>query len=49
MDDPRRYWVGFNLVKGIGPARTRALLAYFGDVQSAWHAPVDGLGSQRSE
>ena len=43
MSDPRRYWVGFNLVKGIGAARLRALLDYFGDVQTAWEAPVAAL------
>lgn len=33
-----RYWVGFNIVRGIGPARLRALLDYFGDLERAWHA-----------
>ena len=51
MDDPRSYWVGFNLVKGIGAARLRSLLDYFGDVESAWNAsPAEleqaGLGSK---
>lgn len=51
MDDPRRYWVGFNLVKGIGAARLRSLLDYFGDVESAWNASLPeleraGLGSK---
>ncbi len=32
------YWVGFNRVQGIGPHRLRALLDYFGDIESAWHA-----------
>lgn len=39
MNDPQKYWVGFNLVKGIGAARLRGLLDYFGDVQAAWEAP----------
>jgi DNA processing protein len=43
VDDPRICWVGFNLVKGIGPARLRALLAYFGDIESAWLAPPGAL------
>ncbi len=43
MNDPRRFWVGFNLVKGIGAARLRALLDYFGDIQIAWQAPLDAL------
>ena len=29
--DPR-YWLGFHLTKGIGPARLERLLAYFGDL-----------------
>jgi DNA processing protein len=33
-----RYWVGFNKVSGIGAARLRALLDYFGDLEIAWHA-----------
>ena len=38
-DQDVRYWVGFNIVRGIGPTRLRALLDYFGDVERAWHAP----------
>jgi len=33
-----RYWLGFNLVRGIGPVRLRMLLDLFGDIQSAWEA-----------
>jgi DNA processing protein len=33
-----RYWVGFNKVPGIGAARLRALLDYFGDLEIAWRA-----------
>jgi DNA processing protein len=33
-----RYWVGFNIVPQIGPARLRALLDYFGSPEAAWHA-----------
>ncbi len=40
-----RYWVGFNIVRGIGPTRLRALLDYFGDVERAWHAPAEELCS----
>lgn len=41
---PRQwYYVGFNLVRGIGPARLRMLLAAFGDVEKAWHAPAEAL------
>lgn len=35
--DPR-YWIGFNIVKGIGPAKVRALLDHFGDLEQAWRA-----------
>lgn len=33
-----KYWLGFNLVKGIGPAKVQALLNNFGDLRSAWDA-----------
>ena len=42
-DRSDRYWVGFNIVRGIGPTRLRALLDYFGDVERAWHAPGEEL------
>ena len=45
MDDWKQYWVGFNLVKGIGPARLRNLLDYFGDARSAWEASRPALES----
>jgi DNA processing protein len=32
------YWLGFNLVAGIGPARFRRLLNYFGSAEQAWRA-----------
>jgi DNA processing protein len=38
MKNNTKYWVGFNLVKGIGPVRLEKLLQYFGDIQSAWEA-----------
>jgi DNA processing protein len=38
-----RYWIGFNLVKGIGPARVRRLLDHFGDLAAAWSAPAEAL------
>jgi DNA processing protein len=41
--DSRAYWVGFNMVKGIGAVRLQALLDYFGDPQVAWQAPADAL------
>ena len=39
MGEQRRYWLGFNLVGGIGAVRLRGLLDAFGDVESAWNAP----------
>ncbi|MCA9954271.1 MAG: DNA-processing protein DprA [Anaerolineales bacterium] len=33
-----KYWLGFNLVKGIGPAKVQALLDYYGSLANAWHA-----------
>lgn len=38
-----RYWLGFNLVPGIGPVRVRRLLDYFGDLEAAWRADVGDL------
>jgi len=43
LDDPRRYWVAWNLVKGIGAVRFRTLLSAFGDAQSAWQASPEAL------
>jgi len=39
----RQYWVGFNLVKGIGPARVRRLLDYFGSLEAGWKADSQEL------
>jgi DNA processing protein len=41
--DELAYWVGFNKVLGIGPARLRALLDFFGGVEEAWHADATSL------
>lgn len=38
-----KYWLGFNLVKGIGPAKLQALLSYFADVEQAWQASEPDL------
>src|SRR5215211_3453326 len=45
----KRYWIGFNLIKGIGAVRMQALIKHFGDLELAWKAaPIDlaraGLG-----
>jgi DNA processing protein len=39
------YWVGFNIVRGIGPTRMQALLDYFGSADRAWHASSEELRS----
>src|SRR5512140_3159869 len=44
MDD-KLYWVGFNLVRGIGAVRLQALIDHFGDAASAWKADADELRS----
>jgi DNA processing protein len=50
MDD-KRYWVGFNLVRGIGAVRLQLLIDHFGDIEQAWHAEPEefraaGLGEK---
>jgi DNA processing protein len=39
MDD-KKFWIGFNLIKGIGAVRMQGLVAYFGDLESAWRASM---------
>ncbi|HEY9076913.1 MAG TPA: DNA-processing protein DprA [Anaerolineaceae bacterium] len=39
--DPRLYWIGFNLARGIGAVRMRALLDFFGNLEVAWNAPYE--------
>lgn len=41
--DAKAYWVGFNLVKGIGAVRLRGLLNHFGSLDLAWQAPASAL------
>lgn len=41
--DPLGYWIGFNRVRGIGPARLRALLDFFGTLEDAWQASPAAL------
>ncbi|MCB8968299.1 MAG: DNA-protecting protein DprA [Ardenticatenaceae bacterium] len=45
-----KYWLGFNLVKGIGPAKVQALLDFFGSLAQAWSAnqlQLEKLGFDR--
>jgi DNA processing protein len=39
----RKYWVGMNIVPAIGPAKVRALLDHFGDLETAWRADAGAL------
>jgi DNA processing protein len=41
----RQYWLGFNLVAGIGPVRTRRLVERFGTLAEAWQASPEALGA----
>jgi DNA processing protein len=43
LKDPHYYWVGFNLVKGIGAARFRRLLEACADAEQAWQASPNAL------
>lgn len=44
--EEKKYWVGFNLIKGIGAVRMQALIQHFGDLEAAWKAaPVDLAGA----
>jgi DNA processing protein len=38
-----QYWIGFQRTQGIGPVRLRALIDYFGSVETAWHASAVSL------
>jgi DNA processing protein len=43
--EKQAYWVGFNLVRGIGAVRMKNLINYFGNLEIAWNAPIGGLMS----
>jgi len=43
MTEKLQYWIGFNIVEGIGPARLQALLDYFGNLETAWRADAGAL------
>lgn len=50
----KKYWIGFNLIKGIGAVRMQGLVAYFGDLETAWKADAAelakaGLGAKLVE
>ncbi len=41
--DPKAYWIAFNKVPGIGPARLNALLETCGSIEAAWKASIQQL------
>jgi DNA processing protein len=43
--DTRCFYIGFNLVKGIGAVRLKSLLDFFGRIDIAWQAPADALAA----
>ena len=43
MSDDKKYWIGFNLVKGVGAVRFQQILSFFGDLSIAWHAPAQAF------
>jgi len=43
MLNDRRYWLGFNLVRGIGAVRLRSLIQHFGDAEAAWRGTPEQL------
>ena len=43
MTEAKMFWVGLNLVKGIGSVRFKALLDEFGDPETAWNASPQAL------
>ncbi len=40
---PKAYWIAFNQVSGIGPARLSALLDQCQSIEAAWNAPIHEL------
>ncbi|NMC45346.1 MAG: DNA-protecting protein DprA [Chloroflexi bacterium] len=45
--DAKKYWVGFNHVKGIGSVRFQRLLDLFSSAEEAWNAPEPELRMSR--
>ena len=43
--EAKKYWVAFNLVKGIGSVRFKQILDFFGDLETAWESPASGMVS----
>ncbi|MDY6873857.1 MAG: DNA-processing protein DprA [Chloroflexota bacterium] len=43
MPDDKKFWIGFNLVRGIGAVRFQQILNYFSDLSIAWEAPAEAF------
>jgi len=43
MKDQKKYWIGFNLVKGIGSVRFKQIQSFFSDLSLAWDAPAESF------
>jgi DNA processing protein len=43
MSSAKQYWIGFNMIKGIGAVRFQGLLNRFGDAETAWKASPEEL------
>jgi DNA processing protein len=41
INDSNKYWIGFNLIPGIGRVKFTQIENYFGDIEKAWHAGHD--------
>jgi DNA processing protein len=44
-NEEKPYWLGLNLVKGIGAIRLKRLISFFGEARAAWHASPSMLAS----
>ena len=45
MRENIKYWIGFSLIKGVGPAKISLLKKHFGDLERAWFASASELQS----
>lgn len=45
MVDEKKYWIGFNMVRGIGAVRFQQIRSYFGDLSLAWEAPISAFNA----
>ena len=43
MENDKKYWIAFTLVKGIGSVRFKRILSHFGDLSKAWQAPKEAF------